>query len=175
MANASFNSMSWMSSIVRPARARAFRVAGTGPVPIALASPPPAPGAARATHGGRARAPRRCSAVPPSDSVPYCSLSFGFGNLQPSVVSHAVRWDMDPSGFFGIAYGARVMLSTPPATNTSPSPHLIARAAGLLAARTQEPRGLNVTGATETGNPANRAAIRPTFRLSSPAWFAQPR
>src|SRR5207247_425548 len=36
-------------------------------------------------------------------------------------------------------------------------------------------RRLKVRPATETGNPASRAAIRATFRLSSPAWFAQPR
>src|SRR5207249_1191937 len=67
------------------------------------------------------------------------------------------------------------MLSTPPATNTSPSSALIARAAALIAASPEAQRRLNVTPATETGSPARRAAIRATFRLSSPAWFAQPR
>src|SRR3990170_3756253 len=64
------------------------------------------------------------------------------------------------------------MLSTPPATNTSPSPHLVARAAALIAARPEEQRRLNVTAATETGKPARRVAMRATFRLSSPASFA---
>src|SRR5438874_7679748 len=67
------------------------------------------------------------------------------------------------------------MPSTPPATNTSPSSALIARAAALIAARPEAQSRLNVTPATETGKPARRAAIRATFRLSSPAWFAQPR
>src|SRR6266581_6699721 len=67
------------------------------------------------------------------------------------------------------------MLSTPPATKTSPSPALIARAAALTAARPEEQSRLNVTPATETGRPASSAAIRATLRLSSPAWFAQPR
>src|SRR2546430_581261 len=67
------------------------------------------------------------------------------------------------------------MLSTPPATNTSPSPVLMARAAALIAERPEEQRRLKVRPATETGKPARRAAIRATFRLSSPAWFAQPR
>src|SRR5207237_381663 len=62
-----------------------------------------------------------------------------------------------------------------PATNTSPSSALIARASALIAARPEAQRRLNVTPATETGSPARRAAIRATFRLSSPAWFAQPR
>src|SRR6266581_1404315 len=67
------------------------------------------------------------------------------------------------------------MLSTPPATKTSPSPALIARAAALTAPRPEEQSRLNVTPATETGRPASSAAIRATLRLSSPAWFAQPR
>src|SRR2546427_3535302 len=61
------------------------------------------------------------------------------------------------------------------ATKTSPSPALIARAAALIAESPEEHRRLKVTAATETGRPARRAAIRATFRLSSPAWFAQPR
>src|SRR5437762_10834574 len=67
------------------------------------------------------------------------------------------------------------MPSTPPASITSPSSALIARAAALIAARPEAQSRLNVTPATETGKPARRAAIRATFRLSSPAWFAQPR
>src|SRR5213078_4108927 len=62
------------------------------------------------------------------ESFPYWALSRGFGNRHPNVVSHAVRFPIPPSRFFGTAYGARVMLSTPPATNTSPSPVLTARA-----------------------------------------------
>ena len=108
------------------------------------------------------------------DSVPNFSFIFGFGKRHPRVVSQAVRWLIEPSGFFGIAYGARLMLSTPPATKTSPSPTLIARAAALIAARPEEQRRLNVTAATETGSPARRAAMRATLRLSSPAWFAHP-
>src|SRR6059036_2719541 len=65
------------------------------------------------------------------------------------------------------------MLSTPPATNTSPSSALIARAAALIAASPEAQRRLKVTAATETGKPARRAAIRATFRLSSPAWFVR--
>ena len=36
-------------------------------------------------------------------------------------------------------------------------------------------RRFTVTPATDSGRPASRAAIRATFRLSSPAWLAQPR
>src|SRR5947209_3706683 len=119
--------------------------------------------------------PLEFPAVTPIESFPYWALSRGFGNRQPRVVSQAVTLPMAPSRFFGIAYGARVMLSTPPATKTSPSPTLMARAAALTAARPDEQRRLNVTPATDTGNPASSAAIRATLRLSSPAWFAQPR
>src|SRR5439155_625872 len=118
---------------------------------------------------------RKFSAVSPMESFPYWALSRGFGNRHPNVVSHAVRFPIPPSRFFGTAYGARVMLSTPPATNTSPSPVLMARAAAVIAARPDEQRRLKVRPATETGKPARRDAIRATFRLSSPAWFAQPR
>ena len=35
-------------------------------------------------------------------------------------------------------------------------------------------RRLSVTPATDSGSPARSTAMRATFRLSSPAWFAQP-
>src|SRR5437016_13056627 len=107
-------------------------------------------------------------------SFPYWALSRGFGNRHPKVVSHAVRFPIPPSRSFGTAYGARVMLSTPPATNTSPSPVLMARAAAVIAARPDEQRRLKVRPATETGKPARRGAIRATLRLYSPAWLPQP-
>src|SRR5207245_10176216 len=103
------------------------------------------------------------------------SLVSGLGMRHRLAVSQAVACPGPPSRFLGIANGARLMLSTPPATKTSPSPALIARAAALIAESPEEHRRLKVTAATETGKPARRAAIRATFRLSSPAWFAQPR
>src|SRR5205809_1238047 len=109
------------------------------------------------------------------ESFPYWALSRGFGNRDPNVVAPAVRFPIPPSRFFGTAYGARVMLSPPPSTNTAPARVLMARAAALIAARPDEQRRLKVRPATETGNPAGRGAIRATFRLSCPAWFAQPR
>ena len=33
----------------------------------------------------------------------------------------------------------------------------------------------SVTPATDSGSPASSSAMRATFRLSSPAWFAQPK
>ena len=72
-------------------------------------------------------------------------------------------------------YGARVIDSTPPATNTSPSSTAIAWAAALMAWRPEPHSRLTVWPATSTGRPARSAAMRATFRLSSPAWFAAPR
>ena len=46
---------------------------------------------------------RRFSAVSPMASFPYCAFSRGFGNRHPRVVSHAVRFPIPPSRFFGIA------------------------------------------------------------------------
>src|SRR3954449_8262326 len=59
--------------------------------------------------------------------------------------------------------------------NTSPSPTSIACAAVLIAWRPEPHNRLTVRPPTSTGKSARSSAIRATFRLSSPAWFAQPR
>ena len=99
----------------------------------------------------------------------------GFTNRQPSVVSSIVRGPRShaPSAL-SITYGARVIDSTPPATNTSPSPAPIAWAALFTAWRPEPHSRLTVCPATSTGSPARRAAMRATLRLSSPAPLAQP-
>ena len=74
-----------------------------------------------------------------------------------------------------MTYGARVIDSTPPPMNTSPSPTAIAWAAELIAWSPLPHRRLTVSPPTSTGRPASNSAIRATSRLSSPAWFAQPR
>src|SRR6267142_2830155 len=84
-------------------------------------------------------------------------------------------WRFHGSPDFSITYGARVMFSTPPATNASPSPALIACAALAIACSPEPQRRLTVCPGTSTGKPASSAAIRATLRLSSPAWFVQPR
>ena len=70
--------------------------------------------------------------------------------------------------------GARVMLSTPPASIRSASPLLIARAAVPTASRPEPHSRFTVPPGTEAGRPASSAAMRATLRLSSPAWLAQP-
>src|SRR6266852_3295213 len=67
------------------------------------------------------------------------------------------------------------MLSTPPAATRSASPVLIRRAACAAASRPLAHSRLTVTPGTRSGSPARSTAIRATFRLSSPAWLAQPR
>ena len=74
-----------------------------------------------------------------------------------------------PASGLSSTYGARVMVSTPPAMNTSPSPAPIAWAAAFTAWSPDPHSRLTVWPATSTGSPARSAAIRATLRLSSPA------
>ena len=100
----------------------------------------------------------------------------GFGNRQPSVVSYSVR---SPRGNalsgLPVTSGARLIDSTPPATNRSPSPATTAWQADTTAASPDAHSRFMVTPATDCGSPASSTAIRATSRLSSPAWLAQPR
>ncbi len=66
------------------------------------------------------------------------------------------------------------MLSTPPAITSSASPDRIARAAVPTASRPEPQSRLIVAAGMLVGRPASSSAIRPTLRLSSPAWLAQP-
>ena len=97
-------------------------------------------------------------------------------NRQPRVVSWSSRAPRSQAASaLAITYGARVIDSTPPAMNTSPSSAPIACAAALIAWRPEPHSRFTVWPATSTGRPASRSAIRATLRLSSPAWLAQPR
>ncbi len=66
------------------------------------------------------------------------------------------------------------MLSTPPATNTSPSPQVMAWAATAIALRPLPQLRCSTEPGTSIGKPATSAAWRATQRLSSPPWLAQP-
>ena len=106
--------------------------------------------------------------------MPYFSFINGFTNRQPIVVSSIFATRENALSLFPITNGARVMLSTPPAITSSASPDLIARAAMPTASRLDPHRRFTVLAGTSFGNPASSSAMRPTLRLSSPAWFAQP-
>ncbi len=67
------------------------------------------------------------------------------------------------------------MLSTPPAMTKSASPLLIARAALATASMLEPQSRFTVEPGTSFGRPASSSAMRATLRLSSPAWFAQPK
>ena len=116
------------------------------------------------------------SAVSPSVIGGYAACIRGLTNRQPSVVSSIARAPRSqaPSAL-SITYGARVIDSTPPAMNTSPSPAPIACAAEFTACSPEPHSRLTVCPATSTGSPARSAAMRATLRLSSPAWLAQPK
>ena len=100
----------------------------------------------------------------------------GFGKRQPSVVSQTV-WFPRGQAMSGLAMtsGARLIDSTPPATNRSPSPAAIAWHAETTAESPDAQSRFTVTPATESGRPASRTPMRATLRLSSPAWFAAPK
>ena len=67
------------------------------------------------------------------------------------------------------------MLSTPPAIISSASPDLMARAAVPTASMPEPHSRLMVEPPRVSGNPASSDDMRATLRLSSPAWFAQPK
>ena len=71
--------------------------------------------------------------------------------------------------------GARVMLSTPPAMMKSASRLRMSREA-LPTAFSPEPHSrLTVIPGAAVGSPAKRPDMRPTSRLSSPAWLVLPK
>ena len=76
---------------------------------------------------------------------------------------------------FAMTSGARLIDSTPPATTRSASPAMTAWDAETTADSPEAQSRFSVTPATESGSPASSAAMRATLRLSSPAWFAQPK
>ena len=111
----------------------------------------------------------------PIDSSGNISSMRGLGNRQPSVVSQIVWLPRgNARSGFAITSGARLIDSTPPATKRSPSPAATAWHAPTTADSPDAQSRLTVTPATDSGSPARSAAMRATFRLSSPAWLAQP-
>ena len=116
------------------------------------------------------------SPVSPIDSSGNISSSRGFGKRQPSVVSQTVWLPRgNAESGFAMTRGARLIDSTPPATTMSASPASTAWLAETTAERPDAQSRFSVTPATESGSPASNAPIRATLRLSSPAWFAQPK
>jgi hypothetical protein len=114
------------------------------------------------------------SAVSGIESTPKRSCISLLTKRQPMVVSWMAWLREKALSALGITNGARLMLSTPPASISCASPLLIARAA-LPTASSPEPHSrLTVDPGSSTGRPASSALMRATLRLSSPAWFAQP-
>ena len=103
------------------------------------------------------------------ESVPCSCFIFGFTKRQPRLVSNSCTSRANGVAPFDITYGARVMLSTPPATYRSPSPALMARAALATAFSPDAHSRFTVSPGTVTGSPASSEAMRATLRLSSPA------
>ncbi len=114
------------------------------------------------------------SAVSGIESTPYCAFIAGLTKRQPIVVSKIAFSRANADVALGITNGARLMLSTPPASSRPASPARIACAALPTAFRPEPHRRFSVTPGTSTGRPASNALMRATLRLSSPAWLAQP-
>src|SRR5215472_17036659 len=108
------------------------------------------------------------------ESAPYFAFMSGLTKRQPMVVSSSFIEREKAASALLNKNGARDMLSTPPAITKSASPDLMARDAVATASRLEPQRRLMVVPGTSLGNPASSSAMRPTLRLSSPAWFAQP-
>jgi hypothetical protein len=114
------------------------------------------------------------SAVSGIESTPWRSFISLLIKRQPIVVSSTRVARENAESAFGITNGARDMLSTPPASISSASPDLIARAAVPSASSPEPHSRLTVEPGTSSGSPASSADMRATLRLSSPAWLAQP-
>ena len=114
------------------------------------------------------------SAVSGIESMPYFAFMSGLTKRQPMVVSSIFALRENADSALPMTNGARDMLSTPPAIMSAASPLLIARAAMPIASMLDPHRRLTVEPGTSCGRPARRSAMRATFRLSSPAWLAQP-
>src|SRR5690554_589768 len=102
-------------------------------------------------------------------SVPNFSFILGLTNRQPKLLS-CISASL-PKGLetFEITHGPRVICSTPPEINRSPSPALMALLAATIADIPDEHKRLIVSPGTENGKPAKRDDMRATFLLSSPA------
>ena len=106
--------------------------------------------------------------------MPYLAFMSGLTKRQPIVVSSIFAARENALSALPMTNGARDMLSTPPAIISDVSPLLIARAAIAMASMLEPHSRLTVVPGTSTGRPASSSAMRPTLRLSSPAWLAQP-
>ncbi len=95
-------------------------------------------------------------------------------NLHPIVVSSTLLYLEKALSAFGITNGARDILSTPPAITKSISPDIMVRQATITASKPDPHNLFIVVAGIETGRPDSNVAIRATFLLSSPAWFAHP-
>ncbi len=114
------------------------------------------------------------SAVSGMESTPYFSFINLLMKRQPMVVSYTALLRLKADSALGMTKGERLMLSTPPAIIKVASPALMARAAVPMASMPEPHKRLMVLPGNSSGKPANKLAMWPTLRLSSPAWLTQP-
>ena len=100
----------------------------------------------------------------------------GFTSRQPRVVECRVSCArVKPRSGFISTHGARLIDSTPPATQIEASPTAIARFASTAASMPEPQRRLTVAAGTLVGSSASSTAMRATLRFSSPAPFVLPK
>ena len=107
-------------------------------------------------------------------SAPNRLSILGLGKRAPSEESNTLKSLPNACSALPTTKGARVMLSTPPATHTSASPQVMACEAAASALSPEPHNRLCTAPGVSTGSPASSSAWRATLRLSSPAWEAQP-
>jgi hypothetical protein len=119
--------------------------------------------------------PASFSVLAPSEIVHRSGIR-GLTSRQPSVVECSV-WSPIAYAFSGLSRtaGARDIDSTPPTSTHAASPLSTIRLACMAASSDEPQRRLTVVAGTLVGRPASSTAMRPTLRLSSPAWLASPK
>src|SRR5579884_3646981 len=98
------------------------------------------------------------------ESVRYFFFIWGLTNRQPNVVSYTSGVRANAVVAFGTTNGARLMLSTPPATASDISPAAIPRAATHTASIPDAHSRFTVTAGTDCGMPLSSDAMRATLR-----------
>src|ERR1700729_3541597 len=99
------------------------------------------------------------------EAVPYIFSISGFTKRQPIVESKISAFREKAVVALGITSGARLMLSTPPATAKEISPATMALVEPESAAFPDAQRRFTVVAGTLWGMLASRAAMRATLRL----------
>src|SRR5256885_1563518 len=107
-------------------------------------------------------------------SAPNRLSILGLGKRAPSEESNTLKSLPNACSALPTTKGARVMLSTPPATHTSASPQVMACEAAASALSPERHSLWRAPAGAGAGGPAGRGGGRAALGLSPAAWGAQP-